>query len=108
MSTDELKQERTAFEEWLNKRGTPLELEQTQAFEAWQAAKAELRAAMIPALELLKEYMDSVGGCDHSVGICMCGEYSVFDDAARAVGAVGLVRHAYESGDDQDCGMGPR
>lgn len=52
------------------------------------AMVANLRDSMRPALDLLKEYMDSVGGCDHSVGICQCGEYVVFEDAAKAAGWV--------------------
>jgi hypothetical protein len=51
-------------------------------------AAANTRDAMRPALDLLHEYMDSVGGCDHSVGICQCGEYAVLGDAAKAVGWV--------------------
>lgn len=78
--------ERDAFEAWMKKRGTPLALEHNQAFDAWLAAKAEARAAMVPALGLLKEYIDSAGVCDHAVGICLCGEYQVFDDAALALG----------------------
>lgn len=37
--------ERAAFEAWMTKRGTPLHLEQTQAYEAFKAGRAHERIA---------------------------------------------------------------
>jgi len=37
--------EREQFEAWMKHRGTPLELEHPQAFDAWMAAKAQEREA---------------------------------------------------------------
>ena len=56
---------------------------------AWQGAReeyGELQDAMKPAIALLREYIESVGGCDHEAGICICGEKRVLEDAERTIG----------------------
>ena len=36
-------------------------------------------------LEYVKNNIDELGGCDHSVGICMCGDISLADRLAEAI-----------------------
>ena len=46
--------ERKEFEAWMKQRGTPLEIEHPQAFDAWCAAKAQEREA---CATVAKEWM---------------------------------------------------
>lgn len=41
--------------------------------------------AMIPIFEA---WLKEAGGCDHSVGICMCSELCILDEAKSAVAEV--------------------
>lgn len=45
-------------------------------------------SALCEALDLLKEYVKESGGCDHSVGICLCGEYAVIESAEAELRAI--------------------
>ncbi len=59
---------------------------QTDFYVAWQNAReefGELREAMMPAIEMLREYIESLGDCDHAVNICICGDKRILDDAER-------------------------
>lgn len=56
---------------------------------AWQGAReeyGELQGAMKPAIALLREYIESVGGCNHDVGICICDDKRILSDAERIIG----------------------
>lgn len=81
--------ERDAFEAWMKKRGTPLVLEHPQAFDAWKAAKAELATELRPAIEMGRELLAEIGGCDHSVGICACNDIAALDQADAALKRLG-------------------
>ena len=37
------------------------------------------------ALELLREFIEDCGGCDHSVGVCICGERELLNEATAAL-----------------------
>ncbi len=37
----------------------------------------ELISASADALALIREYLENLGGCDHSVNICMCRDIRV-------------------------------
>lgn len=57
--------------------------------KAWQGAReeyGELQEALKPAIALLREYVESVGGCDNDVGICICGDNEILEDAERIIG----------------------
>jgi hypothetical protein len=42
-----------------------------------------LKRTMSELVDIIKQYHKDVGPCDHEVGICLCGEYSVLDDALK-------------------------
>lgn len=96
--SEEVEMMMNALETYEKQQGRDLDMAEVHVFRtayamgtqdqqsAMAVMTANMRDAMRPALDLLKEYMDSVGGCDHSVGICQCGEYVVFEDAAKATG----------------------
>ena len=44
-----------------------------------------LKESLKPALSLLREYIQSSGGCDHSVGICYCEDIRILEEAEKAV-----------------------
>lgn len=53
-----------------------------------EADAARLRAvaeAAKPALVVLDEFLEDAGGCDHSVGICMCADIGIADDLRAAL-----------------------
>jgi hypothetical protein len=50
-----------------------------------QARIEQLETAAKPSLELLKEYFKEIGGCDHSVGLCMCEDIRVADRLQEAL-----------------------
>lgn len=39
--------------------------------------------------KLLEGYLEDAGGCDHSVGICMCADYRILDEMLRAIEELG-------------------
>lgn len=45
------------------------------------AEHAELRAALDAMTGLAREYLESTGGCDHSAGLCQCGDQLEVDRA---------------------------
>ena len=64
----------------------------TDALDALETIESPLKgskAELDELLECIKELVDIVKNyhdgecCDHSVGICYCGEYSVLDDAEK-------------------------
>lgn len=55
---------------------------------AIETQRDELLAALKEATELLVEYVAEVGGCDHSVGICYCGDHSTLAKAHAAIAKV--------------------
>ena len=40
-------------------------------------------------IPILRDYIDEVGPCDHSVGICMCGIVSATEMLSEAVAKMG-------------------
>ena len=55
---------------------------------ALEDENAALREAAAPAVEVIREYIKMDGGCDHSVGICMCHEIRVADNLLAALGSI--------------------
>ena len=49
----------------------------------------ELLAALKDCVDLLDGYFKEVGGCDHSVGICMCSDFAVNARAKEVIAKVG-------------------
>ena len=49
---------------------------------------ARMRDAILSALPELEQYAADVGGCDHSVGICVCGLEAAIRKAKAALGAI--------------------
>jgi len=52
----------------------PIELRKTNELQA-------LKNSLKPAVSLLREYIESCGGCDHSVGVCYCEDKRILEDA---------------------------
>lgn len=40
------------------------------------------------ALNLLRDYIDGTGGCDHDVNICVCFDYMVLDNALGEINSL--------------------
>jgi len=60
-------------------------------YAEWQQCRTEYSAlieAILPAMKLLSELLEDCGPCDHSVGICLCGEWAVYHKAMRAIGSI--------------------
>ena len=49
------------------------------------ADRAGLVALLRDALPIIEQTIKDCGGCDHSVGICMCGEIKVAEDIEQAL-----------------------
>lgn len=64
--------------------------EQASRDSATIARLASERAALLAAgrdlLSLVKSWADDIGGCDHSVGICMCPELHTIEIAESVFG----------------------
>lgn len=45
----------------------------------------ELVEACKELIELIREYHKDIGGCDHDVGICLCGEYAILNNAQEII-----------------------
>lgn len=52
------------------------------------AAAPEVVAAAVPVLAELREFIKDSGGCDHSVGICMCEVIRKADELDAALAKV--------------------
>ncbi|MBE7422324.1 MAG: hypothetical protein HS110_07830 [Zoogloeaceae bacterium] len=46
----------------------------------------KLRSALKLSADTLREHVEAAGVCDHAVGICLCGDYRVLDEAYEALG----------------------
>jgi hypothetical protein len=44
---------------------------------------SDLLACLSDLVEIVKSYHEDAGTCDHEVGVCFCGEYSVLENADR-------------------------
>ena len=80
-------------------------------YAAWQGTREEydeLRKAMQPAIALLREYVESVGGCDHDVGICICDDKRVLEDAERIIGVLPNDEHQRARSGPLHGPVGPR
>jgi hypothetical protein len=46
----------------------------------------ELEHALRRVLPLFESYVNDMGTCDHSVGICLCEDYAALDELKRVLG----------------------
>jgi hypothetical protein len=54
----------------------------------------QVRAVLAECIELIGQYVQDQGGCDHAVGLCVCGEMRVLESAQEALA---ILDHAVAS-----------
>ena len=83
-----------------------------EANAALIAAAPELLALVRDMLPELRQYADSIGGCDHAVGICTCGLLRLVEDGdallARIEGREPCDTPCGIPSDPAPCNVGPK
>ncbi len=51
----------------------------------WGRLYSDLRTSHRVLAEVVQEYLDEIGGCDHSVNICACDEIGKLAEAHRVI-----------------------
>ena len=57
----------------------------SKQYERLEAALPKIRDALQNSLPLLRQYIEEIGPCDHSVNICICGLIHVADQVSEAL-----------------------